>query len=195
MARPTRRDSAEMRDRLLDAAGLLLAERGPAFTLPDLARAAGVASATVYRHFADVHDVHQEFFFRLTDRLVTDLGRISARANGRRRFEAICDRWAATAMLWGRAAANIRSGEGFLARVRRGDPPPSALYDVLSPTVDELVAEGIIPAQDTDYAVLLWITIFDERVIVDLSGTLGWPTRRIGRSLAASVLGALGARN
>jgi AcrR family transcriptional regulator len=187
-----RRDSAETRDRLLDTAGRLLGERGTAFTLPDLARAAGVASATVYRHFADVQDVHREFYYRLIHELVDDLGTISARARGKRRFDAICDRWAACAALWGRAATHIRSAEGFLERVRRGDPPTSALFDVLEPTITELVEDQVIPRQDTRYAVLLWVTIFDERVIVDLTESVGWPTKRIARTLATSVLGALG---
>lgn len=194
MTRPRaqlRRDTAATRDRLLDTAGLLLGERGTAFTLPDLARASGVATATVYRHFADVHDVHREFYYRLVDELVAELARISTRARGRRRFDAICDRWAALASQWGRAATHIRSAEGFLARVRRQDPPTSALFRALAPAIEELVEEEVIPEQDVEYAVLLWITIYDERVIVDLSTTLGWPTKRIARTLSQSVLGAL----
>ncbi|TNC25123.1 TetR/AcrR family transcriptional regulator [Amycolatopsis alkalitolerans] len=187
-----RRDSAETRDRLLDTAALLLAERGTAFTLPDLARAAGISSATVYRHFADVQEVHREFYYRLIDELVDDLGNVSARARGRRRFEAICDRWAACAALWGRAATHIRSAEGFLARVHHADPPTSTLFGILEPAIEEIIEDGTIPAQETDYAVLIWITIFDERVIVDLSETLRWSTKRIARTLSASVLGALG---
>jgi AcrR family transcriptional regulator len=187
-----RRDSAETRDRLLDTAALLLGERGTAFTLPDLARAAGISSATVYRHFADVQEVHREFYYRLIDELVDDLGRVSARARGRRRFDAICDRWAACAALWGRAATHIRSADGFLARVHHADPPTSALFGILAPAIEEIIEDGTIPAQDTDYAVLIWITIFDERVIVDLAETLHWPTKRIARTLLASVLGALG---
>jgi AcrR family transcriptional regulator len=195
MTRPhiqMRRDAAATRERLLDAAGLLLSERGTAFTLPDLARASGVATATVYRHFSDVHDVHHEFYYRLIDELVADLARISTRARGLRRFDAICDRWAALASQWGRAATHIRSAEGFLARAHRGDPPTSALLRALTPAVEELVEDKVIPEQDVEYAVLLWVTVFDERVIVDLSTSLRWPTKRIARALSQAVLGALG---
>jgi AcrR family transcriptional regulator len=186
-----RRDTAETRDRLLDAAGELLAERGTAFTLPDLARASGVATATVYRHFPGVHDVFAEFYQRLIDELVDELGGLSARTRGRPRFEAACARWVALAAHWGRAATHIRSADGFLERVRHGDPPTSALFGVLAPIVEELVADGLLPPQDVEYAVLVWVTMLDERVIVDLSSSLGWSTRRIGRTLAASVLAAL----
>jgi AcrR family transcriptional regulator len=186
-----RRDTAETRDRLLDSAGELLAERGIAFTLPDLARSSGVATATVYRHFTDVHDVFAEFYQRLIDELVDELGGLPARTRGRPRFEAACVRWVTLAARWGRAATHIRSADGFLERVRRGDLPTSALFGVLAPIVEELVADGLLPPQDVEYAVLVWVTMLDERVIVDLSSSLGWSTRRIGRTLAGSVLAAL----
>ncbi|MEV1171210.1 TetR/AcrR family transcriptional regulator [Nonomuraea sp. NPDC049784] len=189
--RPMRRDTAQTRDRLLDATGRLLAARGTAFTLPDLARASGVATATVYRHFADVHDVHREFYYRLIGELVSDLENISVQAHGRQRFEAVCAHWSDLAASWGRAATHIRSAEGFLERVRRGDPPTSALYGALTPVIEELVTGNVIPVQNVEYAVLLWVTIFDERVIVDLSTTLGWSPRRIGHTLAQTTLTAL----
>ncbi|NGN63584.1 TetR/AcrR family transcriptional regulator [Streptomyces sp. A7024] len=187
-----RRDSAQTRERLLDAAGRLLAERGPAFTLPDLARAAEVASATVYRHFADVPDVHRAYYHRLVAGLTGDLAAASARTRGLRRFEAVCEAWTACAVRWGRAATHIRSAEGFLERVERGESGTTALYRQLAPVVAELLADGEIPEQDERYAVLMWVTVFDERVMVDLTRTLGWSARRIARELSASLLGALG---
>jgi AcrR family transcriptional regulator len=188
-----RRDTARTRDRLLDAAGDLLAARGPGFSLPDLARASGVATATVYRHFADVRDVHREFYVRLIEELVAELGAISTRSRGIARLEQVGERWVSLALHWGRAATRIRSAEGFLERVRAQDPPTAALYRALAPVVEDLVAEGVLPEQDLDYAVLLWITVFDERVIVDLASSLGWTSSRIARSLTGSLLGALAA--
>ncbi len=49
--RRTRADAARNRDRLLDAARELFAEKGSQVQLPDVARAAGVGVGTVYRHF------------------------------------------------------------------------------------------------------------------------------------------------
>jgi len=183
-----RRDTARTRDRLLDAAGGLLADRGLGFSLPDLARASGVATATVYRHFDDVHQVHREFHCRMIDELVARFA-ASDRARGRARLEQINDRWADLALRWGRASVHIRSSEGFLERMRASDQPISELYAALSPVVDDLVVDEVIPKQDLNYALLLWITIFDERVIVDLAG-LGWTARRISRTLTASLLAA-----
>jgi AcrR family transcriptional regulator len=190
-ARRIRRDTARTRDRLLDAAGVLLGERGPTFSLPDLARASGVATATVYRHFGDVHDVHRAFYQRLIDELVTELNSVADDARGLRRFERVNDQWVELAAGWGRAATHIRSAAGFLERVHAGDPLTSALYAALAPVVAELVEEGVVPPQEVDFAVLLWVTLFDERVIVDLTSSLGWSSRRIARRLSSSLLDAL----
>ena len=188
-ARP-RRDTARTRDRLLDAAGDLLAERGRAFTLPDLARASGVATATVYRHFADVRDVHAAFYERLLGGLVAELVEVRDATPGAERLDRMAETWVERVIRWGRAATRIRSADGFLERARAGDGLIDGMHGALAPVVADLVAIGAIPPQDVDYAVLLWITIFDERVVVDLRATLGWTAPRIARSLTGSLLGA-----
>ncbi|WP_032404253.1 TetR/AcrR family transcriptional regulator [Rhodococcoides fascians] len=182
-----RRDTARTRDMLLDTVGTLLAEKGVGFSLPDLARASGVATATVYRHFADVQDAHRDFYYRLIDELVTELAAVPGQ--GEKRFDAMCVRWARMAVDWGRAATRIRSSDGFLERIADDDPPTTALRSALAPVVGELAADGVLSANDVDFKVLMWITIFDERVVIDLAQQ-GWSSRKIARSLAAAVLGA-----
>jgi AcrR family transcriptional regulator len=49
--RSPRADAARNRERILAAARTLLAERGAEVQLPEVARAAGVGTGTVYRHF------------------------------------------------------------------------------------------------------------------------------------------------
>lgn len=51
--KPLRRDAERNRQRILEAARELLAERGLAITLNDVAHHAGVGVGTVYRHFPD----------------------------------------------------------------------------------------------------------------------------------------------
>ncbi|THJ41168.1 TetR/AcrR family transcriptional regulator [Candidatus Frankia alpina] len=191
-----RRDTQETRDRLLVAFGELLAESGPTFGLPELARRGGVATATAYRHFETIHDAHHEFLLQLTDRLTDRLtGRLQSVPptwTPRRRFDAACERWAEQAADWGPAAVHIRSWRGFLERVHLGDEPTGALYAALEPIVRDLIDQGELPDQDVEYAVLVWITMFDERVIVDLRESKGWPVQRLARVLGRSVLSALG---
>jgi AcrR family transcriptional regulator len=60
-----------LRNRLLDAAERLLAERRPgAITSRDLARAAGVSDGVLYNHFADKHDLLLTALVRRFSRLV-----------------------------------------------------------------------------------------------------------------------------
>lgn len=71
MAEHLRRDAAENRARLLAAAERVFAEHGTEATLEDVARAAGVGPATLYRRFGNkerlVRDVLTVFFTRLID--------------------------------------------------------------------------------------------------------------------------------
>lgn len=69
---------------------------------------------------------------------------------------------------WASATMCIRTAEGILERRQRGDALSSSYHRLLTGILDQLIAAGVIPALDTDYAVLLWLTIFDERVFVGL---------------------------
>lgn len=66
-----RRDASENRERVLEAAEEVFADRGPAATLEDVAAAAGVGPATLYRRFANkdalVREVLTRFFRRLIE--------------------------------------------------------------------------------------------------------------------------------
>lgn len=185
-----RADTLRTRQKLLDAAGDLLRERGLAFTLPDLARHSGVSTATTYRHFEDVHAVYTGFYRRTQNALLARL-RTTDEPDPLHTFEAMCHEWVLSANSWGRAATHIRSARGYLERIRDGDDPLLTELDTtLAGVVRRLVESGELPEVDLRYSVLIWITTFDERVIVDLTETLGWDPRRIAETLGRSVLAA-----
>jgi AcrR family transcriptional regulator len=60
--RPLRRDAERNRQRILDAARELFAERGLGVTLNDVAHHAGVGVGTVYRRFPDKDGLIEELF-------------------------------------------------------------------------------------------------------------------------------------
>jgi AcrR family transcriptional regulator len=186
-----RRDTARTHDTLLDVVGTLLEQQGPTFTLPELARAADVGHATVYRHFTDVHDAYAQFYRRLVGELTELLHDIPADLDADARFRLACHRWLELVLRWGRSAASIRSTEGFLERVDRGDPVALALHDSVAGLVTALIDATEIPDQDLGAAVLVWITLFDERNVIDLHHGHHWHTERVEQFLSTAVLGAL----
>lgn len=192
VAKKLRSDTQRTRDRMLDAMEVLLEEHGLDFSLPDLAREAGVATATVYRHFDDLADLRAAFYERVVATLVAEFESLALRYRGLALFEQICFAWVDLSRSWAKAATFIRSAEGYLERVRAGDPLVVALHErALGVAIDQLIEDGAIPRQDRDYAILLWITIFDERVVVDLTSTLAWSIERVAAVLQASLLAAL----
>jgi AcrR family transcriptional regulator len=66
--RRLRADAARNRQRLIDAAEQVFAERGLDATLDDIARHAGVNVATAYRHFANKHELARAFLQHTLDR-------------------------------------------------------------------------------------------------------------------------------
>ncbi len=191
-ARKLRSDTQRTRDRLLDAMASLLRERGLDFSLPDLAREAGVAVATVYRHFGDLGDLRQEFYSRFVDSLLGDLAALLGQFRGHELFRAACETWVRTSLPVARACTFIRSAEGYLERVRSRDPFVAALHEeVLVPILDQLIEDGVVPDQDRAYAALSWITLFDERVIIDLTIAFGWDEARVAAALGDSLLAVL----
>jgi AcrR family transcriptional regulator len=69
--RPLRRDAERNRQRILDTAGVLFAERGLGVSLDEIARHAGVGVGTVYRRFPDKEQLIDALF---EDRLGEILG-------------------------------------------------------------------------------------------------------------------------
>ena len=189
-----RRDTRQTRDRLLDAVGELLAESGPTFGLPEVGRRGEVATATAYRHFETVHDAYHQYLLRTVDQLTAALSSVARSRTARGQFDGACRKWAEQALDWGPAIVHIRNWRGFLQRLHDHDPAIIALYAALEPIVLALVKDKVVPGQDIEYAILIWITMFDERVILDLGEAKGWPSRRIAKQLGSSVLHALGGK-
>ncbi len=194
MTDPSRRSDAQRyRDRLLDAAGELMEADGPNFTLPELARRAGVGTATAYRHFADIDQVHTGFETRSVAGFVQALREIDATPDHPIEwFRKVCDCWAERGITVAAPARFVRSATGFLDRLGHADPAMSAVAGTLRAVLQALIGARIVPDQDEDAALLLWITLFDERVVVDLARAHGWTSRRISDYLGTAVLGALG---
>jgi AcrR family transcriptional regulator len=198
--RRVRSDALASRRALLNAVQRLLTVDGESFslfTLTELAAEAGVAVATAYRHFPDPATALECYHTELVRELFEEIGAATAAGEGtaapaRERFHGACRIWVRRSAEWAPAAVRVRSARGILARLRSGDELMALIRDVLGPIVEALVADGELPPVEAEFAVLVWCTLFDERVLCDLLLTSGWSERRVVDRLARSVLGALG---
>lgn len=69
-----RRAPEDARDNILGAAETLLVERGPlALKLTDVAKAAGVANASVLHHFGSIDGLHASLMERMISQLIADI--------------------------------------------------------------------------------------------------------------------------
>ena len=73
------------------------------------------------------------------------------------------------------------------------DPFVTALYGRLAAALRAAMTAGAIPAQDPRYAALIWVTLFDERVVVDLTHHQGLSPAQAAGRLTAALLAALAA--
>jgi AcrR family transcriptional regulator len=71
--RPLRADARRNRARVLAAAEEVFAERGPAAPTEDVARAAGVGIATVFRHFRTKEDLLEAVYLARLERLAEEV--------------------------------------------------------------------------------------------------------------------------
>jgi len=136
MSTPLRADAERNRQRLLDAARELFAERGLDVTLDDVARRAGVGTGTAYRRFANKE--------ALIDALMVD--RIEELAQIARSCLEDPDPWEGLAGYFERALALQASDRGLkevLFSAGRGRERVDAARRALGPVVTQLVERAI----------------------------------------------------
>ncbi|MFJ1455930.1 TetR/AcrR family transcriptional regulator [Nocardia sp. N2S4-5] len=188
----TRSDAQRSRLLLIDAVRSLLQSGRVGFSMPELAAAAGVGVATAYRHFPTPQDAMQAFHRRAIEQLIAALDAVDPGLEPVQRFHRCCQTWVEQAMQWGPAVRYVRSSKGFVERLADGDESITALHDHLTGVLDALARAGQTTEYDLTYAVLLWITIFDERVVYDLTEHRRWSPAEVTDHLTRAVAGALG---
>ena len=105
-------------ERILDAAGELFAEHGiGAVSMGDVARAAGCSRATLYRYFADRHELHVAFVHREARRVGALVAADAARVEDP-------EQRVVTAVLSAAAARPREPQPGRVVREPATPPPP-----------------------------------------------------------------------
>ena len=134
--RPPRADAERNRRRILDAATRVFAETGPAATLNDVARAAGVGIGTIYRKFPDKQALLDALFDDKIDtvmRVALDAARLADPGTAFRTY------------LFGMIEVHAfdRSLATVLFAPNRVERFPADLADQLASTADRLIADAI----------------------------------------------------
>lgn len=166
-----RKDAQQKREELIDAALSLLADQGPGFSLAAVAEAAGQGTATAYRHFGTVDSVLEAGLQRLLGQVTREIEQVLTddHATAGETFNEVCSVWATSALSWAPWAARFRSGEGFLVRSHDSSTNEYRHRAALETVLARLVDAGEIPDQEDAVAVVVWVALFDERVMVDLT--------------------------
>lgn len=166
-----RADAQDNRRRLIVAVGTLLTRRGE-LTLTELAAEADVSRATTYRNFPTTAAAIEAF---IDDFLTHFEGAVSEQAESAigddplAPITTLCAAWGELVDRRSRALAHVRSTEGFLTRLRRGDPIIGRIHRIVRAAIDDTIAGGALPKLDADYAVFLWNMLLDPRELLDLA--------------------------
>lgn len=177
------------RAQLLDAMAMMMRKGALPQTLADLAKAAGMSTATSYRYFQSLEDVAQAYLVKVMTEL-RDFAN-SRPETGRELLHVISRFWVNIVMEHGSVLVQIRSRRGFFDRlhgkvastVRGHEARKRALYGVLE-------EEGL-PVSMQEDAAMLYNTMFDPRDILDLINLRGLDADRVTNVLIQSFVGAL----
>ena len=172
-----RADAARNHQRLIDAAAEVFAARGLDATLDDIARHAGVNVATAYRHFANKHELAQEFLQQCVDRAVAIAEEAAAEP----------DPWLGLTHFLERSLDMIASNRALVDVLKRtyGSEHFCQLLQRMIVALDQLLARGraagVVRADvtSTDLAAIL-----EMLSAVTGRGVPGLPHRYIGLVLA-----------
>ncbi len=177
--RPTARTEArraEVRERIVRAARELIAHGGYAEArVAAVAKRAGVATGTVYRHFPSKAELFAEVFRRASQREVDEMAE-ATRLDGRPATE----RAATAAEIWARRALRARR----LAYALLAEPVDplveaerlafrQAYRDVIAALITEGIAAGELPDQDPDITAAALVGALAEALVGPLSPTGG----------------------
>lgn len=183
-----RSDTQRNRRRLIKAAAYLVARRGSAVRMADVAERAEVSTATAYRHFASVDDILEQFRFDVGNRLLDFSEKCDE--HGLSKLERVCEEWVRLVVKHGGTMVHTRSEQGYLSRLRAGAPYLTVQAAALLPAITE-ASEELGIEDPADEALFLWNMMFDPREIFDVLKTLGIDERKASARLFAAFCGAV----
>ena len=174
--KPRRRDAKNTRERLVRAALELFTSQGyHASTTPQVARRAGVAEGTIYRHFTSKEQLLNEIY-RGAVRMFTQVVReIPSKVSCRERMTDIAERW-----------GDVAVGDPPLVKLVFVSPPTSLLDEASRQSREEMrvelekvVASGKASGEVRPGPAYLWTDVWLQlvRLMLERVATREWATQ------------------
>jgi AcrR family transcriptional regulator len=186
--RGMRRDAVRNRARLLEAAGEILRTDPAGAAMPLVAERAGLSVATAYRYFPSIDELLGAYLHSV----IVQLRNYShdCPKTGLALFEDVAAEWTRLLRTYGTAMVQLRSRQGFLARLRGGDEVITSVRDAWERPIRSVMRHLGVPDEHFDHALFLYNLMFDPREILDLIGA-GMPEQVVLRNLVQAYYGAL----
>ncbi|WPB89350.1 TetR/AcrR family transcriptional regulator [Streptomyces malaysiensis] len=137
-------------------------------SMPVIAEQAGLSTATAYRYFPSLEELLNTYLHNV----IVELRDYShdCPKTGMALFEDVVQEWGRLLTVYGAAMIQLRSREGFLARLRGGDEVIGTVRDAWERPIRSAMRKLDIPDEEFDYALFLYNFVFDPREVLDLVG-------------------------
>ncbi|MFF2319136.1 TetR/AcrR family transcriptional regulator [Arthrobacter sp. NPDC058097] len=175
--RRLRQDSIRNQQELVVAVGELLREDPDSATMPAVAERAGLSLATAYRYFPTLDELHRKFMLSVIDELHESTKTLQS--TGMDLFRGTMAQWLQVVAEYGPAMVLVRSREGFLTRLKAGEPHARALERVWGPPIRQLLEEANIDGNQLPYALSLFNAMFNSREIMDFRAVENIPDEQL----------------
>lgn len=182
-----RQDVRRNIDALLDAAADLVAE-GRELSMPEVAKRAGIAPSTAWRHFSTVGDLRRAYTLKRVEELARGVADAPRDAD---LLQLTLSSWVAIVLAGSPALIEFRSKRGYLERLHAGDEIIAAASSVWRPAIEQLLDRTSTSRAVTEVALLLANALTDPREIKDLHDSAYLGPEEIVRKLDHVIRGAV----
>lgn len=183
----SRPDAVRNRQRLIDTVGELLIA-GEDITLASVSEASGVSKATTYRNFESASDAIEAY---ISEFLSDFEDAVSTEGNVTASLDEVTQAWGELVAMRSTALVHVRSTEGFLARVHRGEPIICRVDRVVRSALKNESGFDNATDADLDYGVFLWNLLLDPREMLDLAEAFDLSVQAATDKLSATYRAAL----
>lgn len=149
--------------------------------MPEIAERAELSVATAYRFFPSLDDLRNEYLRSVIEQLADFSER--SRAQGHPLFDEVLAEWLKLQTEFGDAIISLRSREGYLTRLRKGELVITTTRRAWEEPIRQLLGELEIDNIPIEEALYLHNLLFDPRDVKDLRTQLGWSDQEIRRRL------------